>query len=136
MAERTLDINSLQPIEAVIDLTGTENVLFTGCPPAVGPYLNGDIPAAARALERDGQVQTSHLLLAGFYRDRDQHDSAARHYEQAGRPLEAAELREHLSQFAESAPLYEQAGETARAADMYRSAGECNPALVRTASCR
>ena len=29
------------------------------------PYLHGDIPAAARALEREGQEETSHLVLAG-----------------------------------------------------------------------
>ena len=43
------------PRALTVDLTGRENMLFTGCPPAVEPYLHGDVAGAARALEREGQ---------------------------------------------------------------------------------
>ena len=57
VAEVPIEIESFQPRQLVIDLAEREHLLFTGCPPAVAPYLNGDVPAAARALERDGQIQ-------------------------------------------------------------------------------
>jgi tetratricopeptide (TPR) repeat protein len=124
VAERDLEITSFQPWSLTLDLADRESLLFTGCPPAVEPYLQGDVPAAARALERDGQTEVSHLVLALYHRDQDRPDLAAEHFESAGRHLEAARLRESLRDHAGSAALYEQAGDLQRAAEMYRAAGE------------
>ena len=124
VAERTITIESFQPTTVEIDLGSRENVLFSGCPPAVEPYLLGDVPTAARALERDGQREVSHLLFARFHHERKQNESAARHYEAAGCPVEAAELRKELGQFQEAAELFLRADETERAAAMYRTAGQ------------
>jgi hypothetical protein len=131
VAEHTIEVDSFQPQCLTIDLTGRENMLFTGCPPAVEPYLNGDIAGAARALEREGraleregQSETANLLLARLHVERGQKDIAARHFEAAGWNLEAAEIHRELANYEQSASLFENAGETAQAAAMYRSAGD------------
>jgi len=124
VAEHPIEVDSFQPQLHTVDLTGRENVLFTGCPPAVEPYVSGDIAGAARALEREGQTEVANLLFARLHLDRDQKDIAARHFEAAGRPLEAAELERALENYGHAATLFEAAGETAQAAAMYRSAGD------------
>jgi tetratricopeptide (TPR) repeat protein len=124
VAEHPIEVTSFQAQSHTVDLTGRENVLFTGCPPAVEPYLNGDIAGAARALEREGQAQVANLIFARLHLDRDQKDIAARHFEAAGQPLEAAELERTLENYSHAATLFEAAGENAQAAAMYRSAGD------------
>jgi hypothetical protein len=124
VAEYGLDIQSFQPIQLGVDLAERESLLFTGCPPAVETYLAGDVPATARALERDGQNEVASVLLARFHEDQGQCEKAADHYEAAGLAHEAASLRESLSQYERAALLYEQSGDDERAAQMYRSAGK------------
>ena len=124
VAEYGLDVQSFQPIQLVVDLSERESLLFTGCPPAVETYLAGDVPATARALERDGQNEVASVLLARFHEDQGQCEKAADHYEAAGLAHEAASLRESLSQYERAALLYEQSGDDERAAPMSRSAGK------------
>jgi tRNA A-37 threonylcarbamoyl transferase component Bud32 len=128
VVERPLEIESFDPTAVVVDLTNRDELVFTGCPPAVEPYVFGDIPAAARALEADGQVEAAHLLLARFHQDGNRDESAASHFEQAGCHLEAARLRADLSEFETSARLFERAGDFDSAASMYRSAGDLSRA--------
>ena len=124
VCEVPVGIDSFQPLQLDIDLTDRAHVLFTGCPPAVEPYLNGDVGAAARALERDGQTETSHLMLAHFHLDRDRVETAAKHFESAGELREAAELHQSLHHFEKAAALFEKVGEDERAAENFRSAGK------------
>ncbi len=124
VSEQAIEVASFQPIHTVIDLADREHVLFTGCPPAVQPYLNNDAPTAARELERDGQTALSHLLLARFHEERDQQESAARHYETAGELQRAAELRLALAQPEQAAALLERAGDDEGAAELFRSSGQ------------
>ncbi|HEY5657830.1 MAG TPA: protein kinase, partial [Myxococcota bacterium] len=124
VAEVPVEISTFQPMQLAVDLADRHHLLFSGCPPAVEPYLAGDVPAAARALEREAQHETSHLLLARFHGEQGRDETAAAHYESAGRLLEAAELYQSLQQFEKAAALFEQAGEDSRAAEMYRSAGK------------
>ena len=84
VAEVPLEVTSFEPRVLVIDLGERSQLLFSGCPQAVEPYLNGDIPAAARALEREGQTQIANRLLARFHEEHERLDTAARHYELAG----------------------------------------------------
>jgi tRNA A-37 threonylcarbamoyl transferase component Bud32 len=128
VAEVPLSVRSFQPISVELDLADREHLLFTGCPPAVEPYLHGDVGASCRALERDGQQEISHRLMARLHEERGQLDAAARHYAQAQDASQAAQIREELGQYAESAALYESAGELVRAAEMYRSAGDMSKA--------
>ena len=124
VAEVPIEVESFQPRQLAIDLAARECLLFTGCPPAVAPYLNGDVPAAARALERDGQTQLANRLLARFHLEQGRKEAAARHHEAAGDRQEAAELWQTLCQFEKAAVLFEQAGDDERAADNFRSAGK------------
>jgi len=124
VCELPLEVETFEPVSLQIDLSNREHLLFTGCPPAVEPYLNGDVPAAARALERDGQSETANRLLAAFHLDQGRGDAAAKHYETAGDLRQAAELHEAASRHEEAAALYERAGEDERAAESFRSAGK------------
>ena len=110
VAEHTIEVDSFQPQSITIDLTGRENMLFTGCPPAVEPYLNGDIAGAARALEREGQSEAANLMLARLHVERGQKDIAARHFEAAGWNLEAAEIHRELANFEQSAAPVRECG--------------------------
>jgi tRNA A-37 threonylcarbamoyl transferase component Bud32 len=124
VCEWPIEIESFQPMSLDIELTDREHLLFTGCPPAVEPYLNGDVAAAARSLERDGQIETANRLLAGFHLEQGRNEVAAKHLETAGDLREAAELYQSASKFEVAAALYERAGDEERAADSYRSAGK------------
>ncbi|MBW1685648.1 MAG: protein kinase, partial [Deltaproteobacteria bacterium] len=123
VAELEVEVDSFQSVSVTIDLADREKLLFAGCPPAVEPYLYGDISTAARALEREGKQDISHLLLARLHEERQQDEAAARHYAEAGSPLQAAEIHEKLEHYEQSAALFESAGELTRAAEMYRTAG-------------
>ena len=124
VAALPLEVASFQPTAVGVDLADRAALVFTGCPPAVEPYLHGDVTGAARALERDGQTKVAHQVLAIYEQERGRLDVAARHYEEAGEILEAARLCESLRDFRRSADLYQRAGDLQRAAEMYRSAGD------------
>ena len=124
VAEQSIEVQSFQPTSVVIDLGSREHLVFVGCPPAVEPYLHGDVTASARALERDGHAAISHRLLAHVARERGQLAAAAEHFEAAGQPLDAAALHTELEQWKQAAQLYESAGEIGRAAEMFQAAGE------------
>ena len=92
VAELPIEIDSFRPQSHTVDLSGRDSMVFTGCPPAVEPYLNGDVAAASRALEREGQSEVANLLLARMYLERGEKDAAMRYFEAADRNFEAAEL--------------------------------------------
>jgi len=124
VTEYELDIASYQPVHLEADLGSRDHILFSGCPPAVEPYLHGDLTAAARILERDGQAKIAHLILARLHHERGQNETAAEHYEACGRLLEAAEIHAALNRFDRAAGLFEDAGEPARAGEMWRADGQ------------
>jgi tetratricopeptide (TPR) repeat protein len=123
VAECEIDIQSFQASSVCIDVGSSENLIFKGCPPAVEPYLHGDLSVAARALERDGHEVLANLLLARLHRDQGRPERAAEHFERANEPLEAAEIWLSLEQHERAAPLFEAAGDAPRAAEMHRIAG-------------
>ena len=122
VAEISIEVISFQPISVEVDLADRDHLLFTGCPPAVEPYLHGDMPAAARALEREGKSEVSNLILARLHIERDQRGAAARHYAEAGRPADAASIHRTLENYEKAADLYEAAGGLEEAAQMWRKA--------------
>ena len=128
VAEHTIEVGSYRTTWAVVDMAGSDALLFKGCPNAVEPYLQGDYAGAARALERDGQAQVAHLLLARIDAEQGRQREAAEHYEKAERLVEAAELRASLREFSESAALFDRAGKPARAAEMHRASGDVSSA--------
>jgi hypothetical protein len=124
VAEVPVEIESFQPRQVSIDLANREQLIFTGCPTAVEPYLNGDVAAAARALAKDGQSEASHRMLGVFHLENERTDTAAEHFLKAGLVDRAAELHESLHQFEQAAVLFERCGENERAAENFRSAGQ------------
>jgi tRNA A-37 threonylcarbamoyl transferase component Bud32 len=122
--ERTVQVDSFQPTRIAVEIAEEEKVVFKGCPPAVEPYLLGDVEAAAHALERDGQERSSHALLAQLHRRQGRNELAAQHFELAEQPAEAAELWASISNYRRAASLFERAEVPERAAEMYRAARE------------
>jgi tetratricopeptide (TPR) repeat protein len=120
---RTLHVEDYEPMMARVDLATSEGVVFKGCPPAVTSCLQGDLGGAARALERDGQRSVASLLLAELHQGQGQVEHAAAALEDAGKPLEAAELLRSIQDHARAATLFEEAGAGAEAAEMYVAAG-------------
>ena len=124
VVEQTIDVTSYEPSTRAIDLATSSGVVFKGCPPAVAPFLEGDLANASGALERDGQRDVASLLLARLHQEQGQTERAAEALEAAGREVEAAELRRALSDFGHAATLFERADELPRAAEMYAAAGD------------
>jgi len=124
VTEHELEIASYQPINLEVDLGSRDHILFSGCPPAVEPYLHGDVGTAARILERDGQAKVAHLILARLHHERGQNETAAEHYEACGHAIEAAEIHGALNRFDRAAELFEEAGDPARAGEMWRADGQ------------
>ncbi|MAJ58506.1 MAG: hypothetical protein CBC48_00250 [bacterium TMED88] len=122
VVEQAIDVASYRPTPVRMDLAGAE-VVFKGCPPAVGPYLEGKIETVARALERDGQSVLAYRLLAREQVEGGNLDRAADFFESAGDTLEAARIRSETGDFIRSARLYEQAEQDREAARMWRQAG-------------
>lgn len=128
--DRKLSVSSFRPSAVAIDVLEAHAV-FKGCPPAVEPYLRGDLPSVARALERDGQAELGFRLLATKHQAEGESGRAADFYESAGDPRAAARLRLELGEPGRAAALFEQAEEWLEAAEAHRrdgqilSAGSC-----------
>ena len=123
IVERPCQVTSYEPSVVSIDLADADGLVFKGCPPAVGAFLQGDLAQAAQALERDGQSDTAALLLARLHQAQGRTEAAAEQLENAGRDREAAQLRKEISDFDRAAALFENAGELRSAAEMYDAAG-------------
>jgi tetratricopeptide (TPR) repeat protein len=124
VAEREVELDSFRATSVEIDLGSSEHLIFKGCPPAVEPYLHGDIAAAARALQHDGHDNLANLLLARMHAEHGQTERAAEHYQSAREWKQAAQLRAKLEQWEEAAQLFAQAEAPASAGEMLRHAGE------------
>ena len=128
--DQSLDVSSFRPSRVFLDVLDSDAV-FKGCPPAVVPYLTGDLPAVARALERDGQSALGFRLLASKHQADGEVDRAADYFESAGDAHSAARLRLELSEHGRAATLFEEATEWIEAAKAHQldqqnlRAGEC-----------
>ena len=111
VGELDVDIESHEHRSFTIELSGAEGIVFKGCPPAIEPYLLGELEAAAQALEREGQEPLAHTLLARFHEQSGEAERAADHYQTAGLYQDAGRLRASVSDFVGAATLFRQAGE-------------------------
>jgi tRNA A-37 threonylcarbamoyl transferase component Bud32 len=123
VVERTVRIDSYEPKVVHMDLAAPEGLVFKGCPPAVNAFLQGDLGAAARALDRDGQTAVGSGLLARLHQEQGQSERAAEQLENAERWREAAELRRSLGHHERAGWLFERAGDPVQAASCH-AAGE------------
>ena len=128
--DQALAVSSFRPTAIVLDVLATEAV-FKGCPPAVIPYLTGDLLAAARALERDDQAALGFRLLAKKHQAEGDKARAADFFESAGDPRAAAKLRLELRETDRAAALFEEAEDWIDAAEAYRLDGQ----ILRAGEC-
>ena len=119
--EREIEVDRYLPTPIDIDL-GEEEVVFKGCPPAVEPYLLGDMESVSRELEMDGQSELGHRMLARFYREQGQLGRAADYFESSGDLREAAAIRALERDYEKAAKLLLQAEAPIEAAQMYQQA--------------
>jgi tRNA A-37 threonylcarbamoyl transferase component Bud32 len=122
VVEQPVRVESYEPSIVLVDLAAPKGLVFKGCPPAVLPFLQGNLADAAHALEHDGQSKVASLLLARLHQEHGQTERAAEELENAGRSREAAELWRSIQDFGRAARLFEDAGDLLRAAEMYRDA--------------
>jgi len=128
--DQELAVVSFRPEILEIDVLKADAV-FKGCPPAVVPYLRGDLSAVAHALERDDQAELGFRLLATKHQAEGEAGRAADFYESAGDTLAAARLRLEQGELGRAAALFEQSEEWLEAAEAHRrdgqilSAGNC-----------
>ncbi len=128
--DHPLSVSSFRPSSLTLDVLASEAV-FKGCPPAVDPYLRSDLPAVARALERDGQAEVGFRLLAKKHEAEGETARAADFFESAGDPRAAAKLRLQQGDLDRAASLFEQAEEWVEAAKAHRAHGQ----LFRAGEC-
>ena len=121
--EQQVLISDLNGAVLSFQTTGPDPI-FEGCAEAVEPYLNGDLEAASRILDRAGLTDTANWIRAEFHKERGESGEAARFYEAAGHLTMAAELSSDAAQPDQSATLFEQAGEFGKAAEAYAQAGD------------
>ncbi|HBZ69616.1 MAG TPA: hypothetical protein DEP35_07775 [Deltaproteobacteria bacterium] len=124
VVERKILIDSWRPLRLPVELSSGEGLAFSGCAAAVEPYLQGDLWAAARALEGVGQTALAHRLRARHHTARGEAERAAVEFEAAGDLTQAADQRAAAGQGERAAELYERSGDHARAAKLYLSAGQ------------
>lgn len=128
--DRELQVSSFRPSSVILDVL-QEEAVFKGCPPAVEPYLVGDLPGVAKALERDGQSALGFRLLASQHEAEGETGRAADFYESAGDPIQAARLRLAQGECDRAAALFEQADAWIEAAEAHKSDG----AIERAGDC-
>jgi tetratricopeptide (TPR) repeat protein len=128
--DQALEVSSFRPSQVSLDVLAAE-AAFKGCPPAVVPYLTGDLPGVARALERDGQATLGFRLLAAKHQADGEAGRAADFFESAGDTHSAARLRLELGEAGRAAALFEEAAEWLEAADAHRLDGQ----ILRAGDC-
>ncbi len=124
VAEREVSVTSFQPMSMTVDLAQEAGCVFTDCPEAVTPYMEGDYLGAADALERAGLKEAAHQIRADEFQRAGRIVEASRELSAAGRKQDAAALLDEHEVGQESAQLYEEAGEYGRAARIHAEAGD------------
>jgi len=128
--EREVTIEGFTPRTLSVDVNDDSAMLFDGCPAAVEPYLQGNLGAAAQALEEAGIEVAGARVRGEYYAEQGQMEEAARCFQKAGRFEEAAALLSTNVDPASAAALYEKAGSYEKAAATHRENGDPARAAV------
>ncbi len=72
VAERSLLIETLDPVKLAVELGEDAGLVFRDCPDAVAPYMEGDVHAAVQALEAAGQSEVAASVRTAWERERGQ----------------------------------------------------------------
>jgi tetratricopeptide (TPR) repeat protein len=123
--ERPVEVREMIGQTIGVQVDRDDNAVFTGCRDAVEPYLQGDLAAAGRTLERSGKAEAAALIRATHHRLRGEAEEGARWLEKAGRFAEAAELAKQAApEPKRAADLFEKAGDFQHAAEEHARAGD------------
>ncbi len=122
--ERTVEVREMVGQTVGVQVDRVDTAVFSGCKDAVEPYLQGDLAAASRSLERSGKVEAAALIRATLHRMRGEAEEGARWLEKAGRFQEAAELSKQAPEPKRSAELFEKAGDFHNAAEEHARGGD------------
>ena len=122
--EREVTIEGFTPRSLAVDVEDESALLFDGCPGAVEPYLQGNLPAAAQALEEAGIDTAASRVRGEYWAEQGEMEKAANCFQKAGRFEEAASLLSGKVDPASAAALYEKAGNYEKAAVTYRASGD------------
>ena len=122
--ERTVEVREMVGQTVGVQVDREDTAIFSGCKDAVEPYLQGDLAAASRSLERSGKVEAAALVRATLHRMRGDAQEEARWLEKAGRFQEAAEVSKQAPEPKRSADLFEKAGDFRNAAEEHARAGD------------
>jgi tetratricopeptide (TPR) repeat protein len=121
--EREVSIETLAPRTLSFDRDDENAQLFTNCPEAVEPYLQGNLAGAADALERAGEETAAARIRGEHFAAIGDNEKAAQAFQRAGRFEQAATLISDSADPLAAATLYEQAGNHEKAAQAFRAAG-------------
>jgi len=122
--EREVTIEGFTARAVAFQLRDESALLFSGCAEAVEPYLQGQLEAAADALERGGETAAAARIRGELYAARGEVEQATKSFQEAGRFEDAAALAAGGTDERAAAELYEQAGNLQKAAEAWRRVGE------------
>ena len=83
-----------------------------------------EVPRAAEILNDLGRREESMRVLGEYHRDHDEHEKAAKCFEEAGDMTSAGDLYRVLEQYEKAGICFEKQGEYAQAAEMFGAAGD------------
>jgi tetratricopeptide (TPR) repeat protein len=124
VSERQIRVETYDAMALTIELQHDSDLVFTDCPEAVSPFLEGNYESAANALEAVGQDNEALRMRARVHEQRGDVVAASRALEEAGQIGEAAEMLAGANDTIASASLYEEAGEFGQAAELHRESGD------------
>lgn len=127
VVEVPLEIDSSKPVTLPVAMDDLQGIVFSGCPGAVAPYVEGDYTAAATALQEAGDPVAADRVRALHLRRKGDTEGAARVLENAGMHAESVKVRSGDASGAATGPsgeLLEKAGEHARAGEAYEAEGD------------
>ena len=110
--------------ELAVDVAGDKHLVFSGCLDAVTPFVQGDLLAAAKALDAKGKTQAAAKLRAELHKSKGRASEAARELESAGDLREAAKLRATTGDSLGTAALLARDGDFGGAGEHLRTAGD------------
>ncbi len=128
LLEHEVSIETFAPRTLAVDAQDENAQLFTNCAEAVEPYMQGNLAAAADALERAGEDVAAARIRGEHFAEIGDTEKAAQSFQRAGRFEQAATLISDSADPRAAAALYEQAGNHEKAAQAYRSIGDPNRA--------
>lgn len=123
VAEIPLELETPAPVQLNVELDDPSVLLFTGCPEAVDPYLDGNARLAGELLEEAGLKEAARRVREGIHPSPDQKAVTARSAAPAEAPAPAAATERPASP-ARDATFEETFGDNASFVELDESSAE------------